>query len=84
MGEFTINIPNGLLPGILKAFEHAYPIPVDKEGNPIMSQVQNARMHLRRYVREIYIGYESKTDSEAARLTAIKAAETASEDIEVN
>lgn len=84
MARFIMTIPDELLPDILEAFAFAYPIPVDDNDIPIMSSGQNAKIQLRRFVREVYITYNTLLDVETARLAATSAAEIASSEIEVN
>lgn len=83
MAQFTLTIPNGLLQEILNAFEYQYPIPVDTDDVPVMTQAQNAKLQVRRYVRDIYTAYNATTASDAARDAAIMQAEIDSAPIEV-
>lgn len=83
MATFTVTIPDGILQNLLDAFEGMYPIPKDEEGDPTMTQAQNAKARLRQYVRETYVAYCAGAGAEIARLQAIADAEAVTDLIEV-
>ena len=93
MAQFTLTIPNDKVQALLDAFAAQYPIPqavdeetggplVDESGEPVpaYTKAHNAKMQVRRYVREVY----KAAQANAARLAAIERAEQESEGIEVD
>jgi hypothetical protein len=79
MAEFTVYIPDELVPDLLDAFDAVFH-GREEEG---YTKVQWAKRQLRRYVRGVYRRWKATEAAEAAEIAAAQQAETDSEGIDV-
>lgn len=79
MASFTLTVPDALVPDLLDAFADMYGYDAETDG----TKANFAKSKIRDYVKEVYKAHQATISAEAARQSAISAADTAAADVDV-
>lgn len=79
MATFTLTVPDALVPDMLDAFAALYGYDAATDG----TRANFAKGKIRDYVKEVYTAHQATIGAEAARQSAISAADTTTADVDV-